>query len=118
MAKAASWVFIIASGPYQHGLNSDPAIDILMAAGAFGQHASVLFMGDGLRYLDSRTLPIDGLSDLRKLLKSLPLYDVDDVYCLAVGDAVDNEHFIIPVEIISADRASQLFARADHIVSF
>lgn len=89
-----------------------------MAAGAFGQHASVLFMGDGLSYLDSRTLPVDGQSDLRKLLKSLPLYDVDDVYLLAAGNAVDNELLILPAEIISADRASQLFARADHIVSF
>ena len=89
-----------------------------MAAGAFGQQVSLLFMGEGRGYLDAEITPRDEQTDLRKLLKSLPLYDVDDVYVLADEDADSKAAFTIPAEIISSDRATQLIAHADHVVSF
>ena len=118
MANSASWLFVITTEPYQHGLDSDPAVDLVMAAGAFGQQVSVLFMGEGSAYLDTTISPAEGESDLRKLLKSLPLYDVDDVFVLA--DTADNTPatFSISAERITANRASQLIADADHVVSF
>ena len=118
MARSSSWLFVIASAPYQHGLDSDPAVDITMAAGAFGQKVSVLFIGEGLGYLDPAVVPNDGESDLRKLLKSLPLYDVEDVFIMAEGDEEKMRSFSIPAERATADRASQLIADADHVVSF
>ena len=89
-----------------------------MAAGAFGQQVSLLFMGEGRGYLDAEITPGDEQTDLRKLLKSLPLYDVDDVYVLADEDADSKAAFTIRAEIISSDRATQLIAHADHVVSF
>ena len=89
-----------------------------MATGAFGQQVSVLFMGEGRGYLDTEITPGDEQTDLRKLLKSLPLYDVDNVYVLADEDADKKDAFTIPVEMITTDRASKLIARADHVVSF
>lgn len=118
MANSASWLFVITSEPYHHGLDSDPAVDVVMAAGAFGQRVSVLFMGEGRGYLDSKITPSEGESDLRKLLKSLPLYDVDEVYVLAEGDAETKNSFSIPAKVITADLASQLITHADHVVSF
>ena len=118
MANSASWLLVIASAPYQHRLDSDPAVDIVMATGAFGQQVSVLFMGEGRGYLDAEITPDDNQTDLRKLLKSLPLYDVDDVYVLADEDANTNDSFTIPVEMITSDRASKLIAHANHVVSF
>ena len=118
MANSASWLLVIASAPYQHRLDSDPAVDLVMAAGAFGQQVSVLFMGEGRGYLDTEIMPGDDQTDLRKLLKSLPLYDIDDVYVLAEQNADTKPVFTIPAEIISSDRATQLIAHADHVVSF
>ena len=118
MANSASWLLVIASAPYQHRLDSDPAVDVVMATGAFGQQVSVLFMGEGRGYLDAKITPGDNQTDLRKLLRSLPLYDVDDVYVLADEDGDTKNAFTIPVEIITSDRASKLMARADHLVSF
>ena len=89
-----------------------------MAAGAFGQQVSILFMGEGRGYLDTKITPGDEQTDLRKLLKSLPLYDVDDVYVLADEDADTMAAFTVPAEIIASDDASRLIAHADHVVSF
>lgn len=89
-----------------------------MAAGAFGQQVSLLFMGEGRGYLDAEITPGDEQTDLRKLLKSLPLYDVDDVYVLADEDADSKSAFTVPAEIIAYDDASRLIAHADHVVSF
>ena len=89
-----------------------------MAGGAFGQQVSVLFMGEGRGYLDDEITPGDEQTDLRKLLKSLPLYDVDNVYVLADQDADTMAAFTVPAEIISSDDASRLIANADHVVSF
>ena len=89
-----------------------------MAAGAFGQQVSLLFMGEGRGYLDAEITPGDEQIDLRKLLKSLPLYDVDNVYVLADEDADSKAAFTVPAEIISSDRATRLIAHADHVVSF
>lgn len=89
-----------------------------MAAGAFGQQVSLLFMGEGRGYLDAEITPGDEQTDLRKLLKSLPLYDVDNVYVLADEDADTKAAFTVPAEIIVSDDASRLIAHADHVVSF
>jgi len=89
-----------------------------MAGGAFGQQVSVLFMGEGRGYLDNEITPGDKQTDLRKLLKSLPLYDVDNVYVLADQDADTMATFTVPAEIIASDDASRLIAHADHVVSF
>ena len=118
MANSASWLIVIASAPYQHRLDSDPAVDVVMAGGAFGQQVSVLFMGEGRGYLDAEVTPGDGHTDLRKLLKSLPLYDVDNVYVLADRDADAMAAFTVPAEIIASEDASRLIARADHVVRF
>jgi len=89
-----------------------------MAAGAFGQQVSLLLMGEGRGYLDAEITPGDEQTDLRKLLKSLPLYDVDNVYVLADEDADTKAAFTVPAEIIASDDASRLIAHADHVVSF
>lgn len=118
MVNSVSWLFVIASGPYQHGLDSDPAVDITMAAGAFGQQVSILFMGEGSGYLDAEITPGDNQTDLRKLLKSLPFYDINNVYLLADEDLDTKAVFTIPAEIIASEHASRLIAHADHVVSF
>jgi sulfur relay (sulfurtransferase) DsrF/TusC family protein len=118
LGEASSWLFIVTCAPYQHGLDSDPAIDTLMAAGAFGQDVAVLFMDDGLKYLDADLAAAEGQSDLRKLLKSLPLYDVERVHVLTRGTPEATSAFSLPVDVISKRDALDLIASVDHVVTY
>lgn len=118
MDKTTTWLFIIGSSPYTHGLHSDPAIDVTMAAGAFGQTASVLFAGDGCQYLNQGLSPPAEQTDLRKLLKSLPLYDIEHLYVrsgepIATIDAGD-----LPVTRLELSDISSLISNASHVVTF
>ncbi|HCJ38931.1 MAG TPA: hypothetical protein DHV35_03285, partial [Halieaceae bacterium] len=76
------WLVIIATPPYTHALDSDPAIDLILAVGAFGQTATVVFVGNGLNYLSADVTVPEGHSDTRKLLKTLPLFDIEYIYAL------------------------------------
>ena len=118
MGEASSWLFIVTCAPYQHGLDSDPAIDTIMAAGAFGQDVAVLFMDDGLKYLDADLAAAKGQSDLRKLLKSLPLYDIERVHVLAHSTPQAAPAFSLPVDVISKRDVLDLIASVDHVVTY
>jgi sulfur relay (sulfurtransferase) DsrF/TusC family protein len=88
-----------------------------MAAGAFGQEVAVLFMDDGLQYLRTDLAPAEGQSDLRKLLKSLPLYDVERVHVLAQS-APETAALSLPADVISKSDVSALIASVDHVVTY
>jgi sulfur relay protein TusC/DsrF len=118
LGEASSWLFIVSCAPYQHGLDSDPAIDTIMASGAFGQDVAVLFMDDGLKYLDTNLAAAEGQSDLRKLLKSLPLYDVERVHVLAQSTPETASAFSLPVDAISKRDVFDLIASVDHVVTY
>lgn len=118
MDKTRTWLFIIGSSPYAHELASDPAIDATMAAGAFGQKASVLFTGEGCEYLNQDLSPPVDQTDLRKLLKSLPLYDIEHLYVrsgepIATIDAGD-----LPVTRLEPSDITSLISNASHVVTF
>ena len=118
MDKTSTWLFIIASSPYGHELPSDPAIDATMAAGAFGQSASVLFTGEGCQYLNQGISPPAGQPDLRKLLKSLPLYDIDRLYVMSTESIASVNVGDLPVTLLDpADVASHI-SKASHVVTF
>ena len=88
-----------------------------MAAGAFGQEVSVLFMDDGLKYLDTDLVPAEGQSDLRKLLKSLPLYDVERLHVLAQSTP-ETAALSLPADVISKPDFLALIASVDHVVTY
>ena len=88
-----------------------------MAAGAFGQEVAVLFMGDGLKYLDTDLAPAEGQSDLRKLLKSLPLYDVERLHVLAQSTP-ETAALSLPADVISKPDFLALIASVDHVVTY
>ena len=118
MDRSSTWLFIIGSSPYTHGLPTDPAIDATMAAGAFGQTASVLFTGEGCQYLNQDIRPPAEQTDLRKLLKSLPLYDIEHLYVrsgepIATVDAGD-----LPVTRLEPSDIASLINNASHVVTF
>ena len=118
MGKTSRWLFIIGSEPYRHGLPSDPAIDAIMAAGAFGQRASVLFVNDGCKYLNQAVSPPPEHSDLRKLLKSFPLYDVDQLFMTSSAARADIDFGDLPVTWIEPSTVATLVNDASHVVTF
>lgn len=118
MDKTSTWLFIIGSSPYEHELPSDPAIDAIMAAGAFGQNASVLFTGAGCQYLDQDISPPADQTDLRKLLKSLPFYDVDHLY-ISSHEPIPNTNVCdLPVTCLAPADIASLISNASHVVTF
>ena len=118
MDRTSSWLFIIGSSPYTHELPSDPAIDASMAAGAFGQSASVLFTGAGCQYLNQDLSPPGDQTDLRKLLKSLPLYDINHLYVSSNESIADTNVVDLPVTCLAPSDVTLLISNANHVVTF
>ena len=118
MDKTRTWLFVIGCRPYAHELPSDPVIDITMAAGAFGQSASVLFIGDGCQYLNQGVLPPADQADLRKLLKSLPFYDVDQLFVGSTEPIANIDLDELPVTYLRPSDITSLVSSAAHVVTF
>ena len=118
MDKTRRWLFIVGSSPYAHELSSDPAIDATMAAGAFGQTASVLFTGEGCQYLNQGISPPAEQTDLRKLLKSLPIYDIDHLYLSSDEPLASIDVGDLPVTCLEPIEIASLISNASHIVTF
>lgn len=118
MDKRSTWLFIIGSRPYTHELPSDPAIDASMAAGAFGQNASVLFTGAGCQYLNQDISPPADQADLRKLLKSLPLYEIDHLYVSSSEPIADTTVVDLTVTCLEPSDIASLISNASHVVTF
>jgi sulfur relay (sulfurtransferase) DsrF/TusC family protein len=89
-----------------------------MAAGAFGQSVSLLFLDDGLRYITTRNEVPKGQTDLSKLLKSLPLYDVNDVYYVEPTAQSLPLESLLECQSISVRAVADLVTTATHVVTF
>ena len=89
-----------------------------MAAGAFGQSVSLLFLDDGLRYITTRNEVPKGQTDLSKLLKSLPLYDVKDVYYVEPTAQNLPLESVLECQPISVRAVGDLVTVATHVVTF
>ena len=101
-----------------HELPSDPAIDAAMAAGAFGQNASVLFTGKCCLYLNQEISPPADQADLRKLLQSLTLYDIDHLYVSSDEPIASANIGNLPVTCIEPSDIASLIRNASHVVTF
>ena len=119
LVKSAShWLVIIATAPYTHALDSDPAVDLILAVGAFGQTATVVFVGNGLNYLSADVTVPEGHSDTRKLLKTLPLFDIEYIYALTDLDDSRLDEIDVAITAIDPQHAGHLVSLADSVVTF
>lgn len=116
-----SLLLLIRHSPYGSSL-ARASIDVALAAAAFDQAVSVLFVGDGvLQLLPDQDTGEKGARNLGRLLASLPLYDIEQVYVDA--EAVARYHLDLdttPVAARSLDRKamSQLLLSHDHLLGF
>lgn len=78
--RQRSVVIVVRHSPYGSGL-ARSAVDTALAAAAFEQAVSVLFMGAGvLNLIPDQEARAVGSRNIGRLLASLPMYDIDTLY--------------------------------------
>ena len=123
MAEPAtrSTLAVIRHAPYGSSL-ARAAIDVSLANAAFDQPVELLFIGDGvLQLLPAQDAAVLGLKNLARLLASLPLYGIEQVYVdaeAAVRYRVDLQQS--PVAAVPLDNAAMraLLRKHDHLLGF
>jgi tRNA 2-thiouridine synthesizing protein C len=114
-------LLLIRHPPYGSSL-ARASIDVALAAAAFEQAVSLLFVGDGvLQLVPDQDTQQQGVRNLGKLLASLPLYEIEQVYVDA--EAADRYHLDLttaPVSAQALDRQamSRLLLTHDHLMGF
>ena len=117
----ASALVVIRHAPYGGSL-ARAGVDTALAAAAFEQAVTLLFLGDGvLNLLPQQDARAVGSRNLERLLASLPLYDIDTVY----ADAASLARHGIAAETLpdfarsmDAEGVRELLARSDHLLGF
>ncbi|WP_019530318.1 sulfurtransferase complex subunit TusC [Dasania marina] len=107
--------------PYGNSLARE-AIDIALAAGAFEQDISLLFIGDGLWQLNSQQDSAAlALKNHGKALTALPLYGIENIYVQAEALAprqLSAEALLLPVTVLSQTQIAALIDAADTVLNF
>jgi len=118
---AAAPLIVLSRAPYD-GSFSRGALDVIMSYAVFAQNPAVLFAGEAVLCLSEHQNPtaIERKS-LRKVINSLPLYDVEVVYfdeAALVEYGLDAEALPDFARPLSATAIAELRAQAGHILSF
>ncbi len=116
-----SILFICRHSPYGSHL-ARSGLDAALAAAAFEQTVTLLFLGDGVLQLngaqEGRAI---GHRDLGRLLASLPLYDIESVYAEAVAmqrHGIDETSVPLPVKLLDHEQIQGLLSQSDHLLGF
>lgn len=112
-------LFVFRTSPYAGG-RAREGLDALLAAAVFEQEVAVLFMGDGVLQLLADQQPARGRNQY-KMLQSLPLYDVEQVYFSSSTLAqrqISPASLTIPGTLITDADITLLMAAADQIFTF
>jgi tRNA 2-thiouridine synthesizing protein C len=121
MPDRRSLLLIIRHSPYGGSL-ARASIDTVLAAAAFDQKICVLFSGDGvLQLVPDQASESLGTRSMGRLLSSLPLYDVAEVYVDAeAARRYQLDLKLAPVPAVALARAAlqQLVRTHDHVLGF
>lgn len=119
--KAKKLLFVSRKAPYGSSIARD-ALDALLAASAYGQDISVLFLGDGVFQLIADQNPDKiGMKSLSASLPALPLYDVDKIFVQESALAergLESENLALSAEPLSNEAIAELMESQEAIVSF
>ncbi|WP_439100484.1 DsrE family protein [Congregibacter sp.] len=113
-------LILFQSSPYEGSLGRS-AIDLALAFAVFAQDPVVVFSGDAVLSLkDGQNADAVGRKSLRKVIDSLPLYDLDTVYVdqTSLRDhGVDSSGLPDFAVSLSAPELRQLIQEASHVIS-
>ncbi len=114
-------LFISRHAPYGRSLAKE-ALDALLAASAYGQDISLLFMNDGVLQLkqgqDSDPLAAKNIS---ATLPILPMYDIEKIYVQKSAlqqRGLNREQLVMETIALSDQDITQLMEAQDSILSF
>jgi tRNA 2-thiouridine synthesizing protein C len=116
-----STLAVVRYAPYGNSL-ARVAIDVTLANAAFDQPVELLFMGDGvLQLLPDQDAAALERKNLGRLLASLPLYGIEQVYVDAEAAAryrVDLEQAPVAAVPLEAPALRALLRKHDHLLGF
>ncbi len=115
-------LFISRHAPYGSSLAKD-ALDAILAASAYDQQLSLLFMDDGVFQLLANQAPGNiGQKSFAAILPALPLYEINSIYVhyesLVKRQIKINELVIESIQIIDSTAICSLLAEQDQLLSF
>ncbi|MEM1114297.1 MAG: sulfurtransferase complex subunit TusC [Pseudomonadota bacterium] len=121
MAAQRKLLFLLRHSPYASSL-ARSAVDSCLAAAAFEQEVSVLFMGEGvLQLLPGQDGDAIGTRTLSKIIASFELYDINQIYADARALSAHglNAGLLPPgIEVVSDQGIRSCLAEADHVLGF
>ena len=114
-------LIVVSHSPYE-GTVARSAIDAALSFAVFGQQPYLLFVGNGASCLRADQNP-DGIGkkSLRKLIDSLPLYDIETVYVdgsALAGAAATKEDLPTFAKALDQDELFALRQAASCVLSF
>ncbi len=115
-------LFISRHAPYGSSLAKD-ALDAILAASAYEQQLSLLFMDDGVfQLLNNQAADQIGQKSFAAILPVLSLYEIDSIYVhnesLVKRQITINELVLDSVQIIDSRAICSLLAQQDQLLSF
>jgi len=115
-------LFISRHAPYGSSLAKD-ALDAILAASAYDQQLSLLFMDDGIfQLLKNQSANEIAQKSFAAILPVLPLYEINSVYVhresLEKRQITINELVLNGVQIIDSATICSLLAQQDQLLSF
>lgn len=115
-------LFISRHAPYGSSLAKD-ALDAILAASAYEQQLSLLFMDDGVfQLLANQAADEIGQKSFAAILPVLSLYEINSIYVhyesLVKRQITINELVLDSVQIIDSAAICSLLAQQDQLLSF
>jgi len=114
-------LFTFRHAPYGSSIARD-GLDALLAASAYGQDLSVLFMGDGVFQLltDQQSSDISAKS-LSATLPALPIYDIDQIYVqesALIERGLQNQTLVLDAQVLNDQAVRALMLKQEGVLSF
>ena len=118
-------LFTLRHAPYGNSIAKE-AIDAVLAASAYGQTLTVLFMDDGVFQLvqQQQTIECDHNKqekNIAKLISALAIYDVEPLFACAESlqqRGLSLEQLCDNVILLTKDDMHKLLQTQDHLLSF
>ena len=98
------------------------SLEVVLIGAAFDQDVSVAFIDDGVYQLKKgQDTDEIGMKNFSPTFRALEMYDVEKLYAEAESlrsRGLDPDDLIVPVEVLSRERLSELMDEQDVILSF
>ncbi len=122
MNRPLQSVLVISRHAHQGSSLARAALDTALSCAAFEQPVALLFQGEGvLQLLPEQDCSALGVRNLRKVIDSLPLYDIDCIYVDAVAAtefALATDQLPANARLLDGPALQRLLAQHDHVLAF